>query len=115
MQRILEVLRGHDIGKRQAHRGELAREELCVRLGACRYRPVAFDARPVAVVLPVLGEQDERRGVGGLGREGQVEQDERVWIPVVYQAHRVEGDPRGHEDRLPEQETSGTEEPGDRL
>ena len=44
--------------------------------------PVALDARPVSVVLPVLGEQDQRGRIRGLGRERQVEQDERVGIEV---------------------------------
>ena len=47
----------------------------------------------VAVGLARLREQDQRRGVGGLRREDEVEQDERVRVPVVDQRHRVEDDP----------------------
>src|SRR6185312_4651289 len=41
----------------------------------------AFVADPVAVRLARLGEQDQRRGVGGLQREGEVQRDERIAIP----------------------------------
>ena len=52
--------------------------------------------RLVAIRLPGLREQDQRCGVGGLGREGEVEQDERVRIPVADQRDRVERDPDDH-------------------
>ena len=114
-QRVLEVLRGHHVGQGEADGGEFAGEELGVGLGPRRYLPVTLDVGPVPVVLPVLGEQDQRRGVGRLGREGQVEQDERVRIPVLDDADGVEDDPADHEHRLADQETPGAEEPRDPL
>src|SRR5580704_1434478 len=77
--------------------------------------PVALDVRPVPVVLPVLREQDQRRRVRGLGGEGEVEQDERIRVPVVEGGDRVEDDPADHQQRLAEQEPAGAEEPRDRL
>jgi len=110
-QRVLEVLRGYHVGQREADGGELAGEVLGVVLGPPRHLPVALDVGPVPVVLPVLGEQDQRRGVGRLGREGQVEQDERVRIPVLGRADGVEDDPGDHQYRLADYESPGAEEP----
>jgi len=56
----------------------------------------------VAIGLPCLGEQDQRRRVGGLGRERKVEQDERVRIPLEGDRQRVERDPDQDDDRLAE-------------
>ncbi len=89
----------------------LAGQELGVGLGPRRHLPVALDVGPVPVVLPVLRQQDQRRGVGRLGREGQVEQDERVRIPVLDDADGVEDDPDDHEHGLADQESPGAEEP----
>jgi AcrR family transcriptional regulator len=114
-QRVVQVLRGHHVGYRQPDSGQLPGQVLGIGLGPVRHVPVALDVGPVPVVLPVLGQQDERRGVGGLGREGQVEQDERVRVPVLDQADGVEDDPEGHHHRLPEQEAPGAQEPRDRL
>ena len=61
-----------------------AGEELGVGLGLCRHLPArVFDVRPVPVVLAVLAEQDQGSGVGRLGGEDQVQQDERVRVPMV--------------------------------
>ena len=49
---------------------------------------------PVAVGLPVLREQDQRRGVRGLQRERQGQQDERVRVPAQRRRRDdVPGDP----------------------
>src|SRR5207247_4528306 len=37
----------------------------------------------VAIRLPRLREQDQRRGIGGLRREREVEEDEGIGVPVV--------------------------------
>ena len=49
---------------------------------------VALGLGPVALLLAVLGQQDERRGVGGLGGEHEVEQDERVRVPLAAARRR---------------------------
>ncbi len=54
----------------------------------------------VAVGLPCLGEQDERSRVGGLQGEGEVEEDERVGIPVLDDRDGVEDDPDDDGDGL---------------
>src|SRR5437764_1034055 len=56
----------------------------------------------VTVGLPRLCEQDQRRRVRGLGREREVEQDERIRIPVCYESHGVDRDPDDDDDRLPD-------------
>ena len=62
---------------------DLPREVLGVRERAGVDLAVAFDLGAIAVRLAVLREQDQRRRVGGLGREREVQQDERVGIPRV--------------------------------
>jgi hypothetical protein len=71
----------------------------------------------VAVGLPGLGQQDQRRGVGGLQREQQVERDERVPVPGdrVRQRQRVQGDPEGDDERLPDDEPRRAEEARESL
>lgn len=54
---------------------------------------VALGLDPVGVGLAVLAEQDQWGGVGGLGGEEQVEQDERVGIPAVQHGDDVDGYP----------------------
>jgi len=68
----------------------------------------------VAVRLPRLGEQDQRRRVGGLGAERQVEQDEGVGIEMG-QPPDVERDPAADEHGLDDQEDGGAEEAGEAL
>ena len=60
--------------------GELAREELGLGQRAGVGLAVALDLLLVAVGLAVLREQDQRRGVRGLSREQQVQQDERIRV-----------------------------------
>ena len=67
--------------EREPDAGDLARQVLGVRERARVDLPVAFDLGAVAVGLAVLREQDQRRGVRGLGREREVQQDERVRVP----------------------------------
>ena len=82
LHRVAEVLGGDDVGQREAHRRQLPGQVLGVGLGAGVDLAVELGLGPVAVVLAVLGEEDQRRGVGGLGGEGQVQQDERVRVPA---------------------------------
>ena len=62
-----------------------------------------FVAHLVAVGLTCLSQQDQRRGVGGLQREGEVQRDERVLVPGdrVGDGQRVEQDPEDDDARLP--------------
>src|SRR5688572_2122929 len=53
----------------QAQGDDLAREVLGVGEVALGALPVLFDLHPVAVVLAILGEQDQRSGVRRLQRE----------------------------------------------
>ena len=105
---------GGQLADGDPQRGQLAGQELGVGLGLRRPRR-SSSADPVAVVLAVLGQQDQRRGVGGLGGEGQVEQDERVGVPAQLDGDDVEGDPDDDDDRLDGQEAAGAQEPGDPL
>jgi hypothetical protein len=77
---------------------------LGVRVGVCL----------VAIGLPRLGKQDQRRGVGGLQAEGQVEQDERVEIEAD-ETDGVGEDPGANDQRLADQKLRRTEEARERL
>ena len=57
--------------------GDLAGEELGVGEVALVAGAVLLERDPVAVVLAVLREQDQRRGVGRLQAEDEREEDER--------------------------------------
>ena len=56
----------------------------------------------VAIRLTRLREQDQRRGVRGLRREDQVEQDEGSGVPVPHERGRVQCDPERDDNRLPD-------------
>ena len=71
---VLEVARGGYVAQRQPDAGDLAGEELGVGLGALGDLAIGVGLGAVALLLTVLGEQDQRRGVGGLQRQQQGEQ-----------------------------------------
>src|SRR5690606_9035832 len=86
-----------------------------VALGALT---ILLDLHPVAVILPVLGKQDEGCGVRGLQREHEREGDEPVVGAVELKAVGGEGvpaHPREHERTQPEQEPRGAHAACDRL
>ena len=111
----LEVVGGDDVGQGEADRRQLPGEVLGVGLGAGVDLAVELGLGPVALVLAVLGQQDQRGGVGGLGGERQVQQDERVRVPAQPDGDDVEGDPDDDEHGLADQEAAGAEEAGDAL
>ena len=67
-----ELLAGDDVGQHQPHAGDLPGQELGVGLGPLGDRAVELGLHPVAGLLAVLGQQDQRRGVRRLEREHQV-------------------------------------------
>src|SRR5690349_24648490 len=69
----------------------------------------------VPLGLTRLREEDQRRGVRGLRREREVEEDERVLVEVDEDLEPVEGDPRDDDDRLRDDVLRGSEEPRDPL
>ena len=79
---VAQVVAGGDLADGQSQRGQFAGQELGVGLGLRGATAVLLQRDPVPVLLPVLRQQDQRRGVGGLGGEGQVEQDERIRVPA---------------------------------
>jgi hypothetical protein len=60
---------------------------------------VGFGMGLIAVGLPSLRQQDERRRIGRLRAEGQVQQDKGVQIKLRHPGH-VEADPDCHNERL---------------
>ena len=60
----------------------------------------AFTHGLVPLGLARLGQQDQRRRIGRLGREGEIQKDERIRVPVLDQRNRVECDPEDDGDRL---------------
>ena len=68
----------------------------------------------VAVGLPGLREQDQRRRVSRLQREREIEQDERIDVEL-RPAHDVDQDPDPHDDRLCYEKGRRSEETGEAL
>jgi hypothetical protein len=74
---------------------------------------VVLGGDPVDVGLPVLTEQDQWGGVGSLGGEDQVEQDERVRVPALGEGEQVGGDSGSHDHCLDDDKSPGSEHRGD--
>ena len=55
-----------NVGERQAHAGDLTGQERGVRLCACDDEAIGVGSRPVALLLPILREKYQRRGIRGL-------------------------------------------------
>ena len=69
LQLAADEVTGGDVAERDPQRGDLAGQVLGVGDVALVARAVVLGLHAVAVGLPVLGEQDQRRGVGGLQRK----------------------------------------------
>ena len=103
---IPELAGTGDVGKPEANAGELASEELGVGLGAFGDAAVDLGLHAVPFLLAVLGQQDQRRGVGGLQREQQGEADELLLVEAhVDRAERVPAQPTGRRTRFGRQGT----------
>jgi hypothetical protein len=70
-----------------------------------------LEGHPVPQRLAVAGKQDQRRGVGGLGRERQVQEDERERVEVEQQDD-VADDPDQDDGGLDDDEPSAAQERG---
>ena len=113
LQHVIELVtqlvdRNH-IRKRKSNTGQFAGEELGIRLGACGDGTIVFRLSPVALLLSVLGEQDERRGVCGLNGEHQIQENERIWVPSQRDRRDVDDDPHDDDGRLHDEEASRPE------
>src|SRR5690349_10821734 len=73
---------GGDLADAEAQARDLAGEELHVGVGLRRGLAVLLLLDPVARLLPVLREQDERGGVRRLQRQDQRQEDEWVLVPA---------------------------------
>jgi hypothetical protein len=69
----------------------------------------------VAVDLAGLRKQDQRCSIGRLGREREVEENERVGIPTKADCYRVEGDPGDDQRGLAKDVLRRAKEAGGRL
>src|SRR5512144_2957595 len=113
--RAQEVTSGH-LAHRDPQRRDLTGEVLGVRDGPLAARPVLLVLHAVAVRLPVLREQDERRGVRRLQRQEQREERERVRVePPVAGGECVPPQPHRDEQRHVADEAPGAEKAGDAL
>src|SRR6478672_8171411 len=111
-----EEVAGRDLADRHPQRGHLAGEELHVGVGARIGLAVLLGDHLVALLLPVLGEQDERSGVGRLEAEHQRQEDEGEAVEAQLTGREdVPGDPGGDEQRHPEQELRGAHVARERL
>ena len=115
LQRLDDVLAVGLLVHGQPHGGDLPGQVLGLGQRPGVGVAVALDLLALTVGLAVLGQQDQRGGVRGLGREGEVEQDERVRVEAQRDRGDVEHDPDDDEDRLPDDVARGPEEPGQPL
>src|SRR5437868_8827312 len=76
-----------------------------------------LQSQTVFLRLAVAGQQENRSGVRGLGREGEVEQDVRVGVDVdlARRLECVDRHPTGHQHRLDDQESPRSDECGDAV
>ncbi len=102
LQELGRLLRGQREPLRILHVERLAMERIGLRMGL------------VAVRLPRLRQQDQRRGVRGLQAEREIEQDERIEVEFP-DADQVQADPDRDDDRLRDEEKRRAEKPGERL
>src|SRR3569833_1811956 len=97
-------------------RGDLAGEVFGVGDAAFVPGAGALVLHPVAVVLAVQGQQDERRRVRGLQRQHKGQEDEGVRVePPGRRGMDVPGEPQQDEHRHVDQEPGGAEEARDAL
>src|SRR5258705_11571952 len=85
-----QVVTGGDLADGQPQCRQLTGQVLGVSLGLFGAATVFFQRHPVAVFLPVLRQQDERSRIRRLGGKRQVEQDERIRIPLPFQREQVQ-------------------------
>src|SRR6478609_3232361 len=111
-----EEVAGGDLADRHPQRGDLAGQELHVGVGAGVGLAVLLGDHLVALLLAVLGEQDQRGGVGRLQAEHERQEDERELVEAqVCGGQHVPADPGGDKHRHPEQELRGAHVAGERL
>jgi hypothetical protein len=79
-------------------------ERLDLELGLDVDLIVLLGGLAVDVLLAVLAHHDERRGVGRLERQSEVQQDEGVGVPRAHPGGDVEDDPDEQHGRLDEDE-----------
>src|SRR5579859_755265 len=65
---------------------------------------ILLGLQAVALGLPVLADHDEGGGVGGLKRQREIEQNERVGVPMVEPGDHVHHEPDGKHDGLRDDE-----------
>ena len=107
---------GRHLAEGHPQRGDLAGQELHVGVRAGVGLAVLLVDHPVAHLLPVLREQDQRCGVRRLEAEHQGQEDERVVVPAqVARRQDVPEHPEHHEQRHVDQEPGGAHEAGELL
>ncbi len=91
---------------------QLARLADLVQIFAVQGVGVAM--RLVAVGLPGLRQQDQRRRIGGLQRKGEIEQDEGIEVET-HPAREIGDHPQQDQDRLGDQKHRRAEKPREAL
>jgi hypothetical protein len=101
--------------ERDSDHGHLPREELRVGERAGVHPAVTLGLSALAIGLAVLRQQDQGRRVRGLGREREVEQDERIRVPAQRYRGDIEDDPNDDEAGLKCELTTRTEKTSEAL
>ena len=75
---------------------------------------IGIGVRLIAIRLTRLGQQDQRRGVGGLETESEIKKNERIDIEM-NDAGDIENDPTRDEQGLADQKRGSSEKSGECL
>ena len=100
------------------HADDLPRQILCIGKIPLGTLPVLLVRDPVAIILPVLGEEDKRRRIGRLERQHECQSGEaerRAVEPQVGRGDRVPAEPSDDEDGQVDEETRSPGEARDRF
>ena len=76
---------------------------------------VVFGGVAVDVLLTVLTHHDDRRRVGGLERQRQIQQNKGIRIPLLHVGGHVENNPDHQDDGLQDDECPGAHRGRDRV
>ncbi len=74
-----------------------------------------LEGHPVAHRGAIARQQNERRCIGCLRREGEIQQDERIWVKRPAEQECVGAQPDCDQHRLQDQEPPAPEEAGDSI
>lgn len=61
---------------------------------------VCFCIGPISFILPILSHHDDRSSIGGLCREEEIEEDKRIYIPMIHPSYNIADHPENYDNGL---------------